>query len=58
MNKRQGYQIDMSVVSALWSFTTTKPIEKRERMPWGLCGLDFPTERKANNWKDNVRSAE
>ena len=49
MNEKQGYQMDMSAVSALWPFATTKPIEKKERMPWGLCGLDLPTEGKVNN---------
>lgn len=39
----------MSGVSALWPSATTEPIEKNERMPWGLCGLDLPTEGKANS---------
>ena len=50
--------MDMSAVSALWPFATTKPIEKKERMPWGLCGLDLPTEGKVNNQKDYVGTAE
>lgn len=50
--------MDMSAMSALWPFATTKPIEKKERMPWRLCGLDLPTERKVNNQKDYVRTAE
>lgn len=49
VNEKQGYQMDMSAMSALWPFATTKPIEKKERMPWRLCGLDLPTERKVNN---------
>ena len=49
MNEKQGYQMDMSAVSTLWPSATTKPSEKKERMPWGLCGLDLPTESKANN---------
>lgn len=39
----------MCVVSALWPPAITKPNEKKERMPWGLCGLALPTEGKANN---------
>lgn len=49
MNEKQSYQMDMSVVSALWPSATTKPIEMKRRMPWGLCGLNLPTEGKANN---------
>lgn len=48
----------MSAVSTLWPSATTKPNEKKERMPWGLCGLDLPTEGKANNQKDYVGVAE
>lgn len=49
VNEKQSYQMDMSVVSALWPSATTKPIEMKRRMPWGLCGLNLPTEGKANN---------
>lgn len=36
MNEKRGYRMDVSVVSASWPSATRKPIEKNERMPWGI----------------------
>lgn len=41
--------MDISVESVLWFFIIIKLIEKKERIFWGLCGLDLLIEGKVNN---------